>query len=432
MRLARIALLSLLCLPLMGQQYNIPFNPSGDAPMFKSVWFCKTPDTLLTTAGTEYFAVMGCMNTLMSTTLNQHEGVVSLGGTLTDMIVNLEADIGGNNDDAIFTLMINGSPSNLTCTVEGGGGTQTTCDDLNENVTVSVGDRLAIRVETITCPCGGQTASVSIAYETATANASILIGHTGATVVSNQNLSIMGSDGSEDEGNWAEIALIAPTDGTFRNLHVKLASPLTNSGATQTFAIDEDGTASSVTCQIAVDSGAPGDQECSDTSNTLTVVAGNQYTISSDVSGTPGLQPNAYGITFIATTAGEFILAAASDNAPDPLTVEFMAITAGDGTWDTDNGDVSEVILAINAKALYAAVSVVPGASPNAWDFTLSKDATDTALTCNIGTAATACNLTGQSIAYNGTSEVISIELTPTSDPDDFVWANWAIAAEVP
>lgn len=94
----------------------------------------------LSASSTEYGNLMGG-NAGVDTTETTFTQLVPTGGSISSLYVKLGTAPGAGKSRA-FTLMVNGSPSTLTCTVSDA---NTTANDTTHSVTVAAGDRVTIK-----------------------------------------------------------------------------------------------------------------------------------------------------------------------------------------------------------------------------------------------------------------------------------------------
>jgi hypothetical protein len=69
---------------------------------------------------------------------------IPLSGVISRFYVRGDADIGVAGDTYTFRLRVNQTDSTITCQIVGAGGTELSCSDLTNSVTVSAGDLISI------------------------------------------------------------------------------------------------------------------------------------------------------------------------------------------------------------------------------------------------------------------------------------------------
>ena len=404
--------------------------PSG---VFKSVWLGHTVARIEETADlVEYFAAMGPAPGGITTNIDAHTGIISLDGTMTDLLVDLENDPEGSAEIE-FTVMINGSPSLLTCTAAG------TDFDCNGTVDVDVfaGDIITMRAtNNSTAPAAGIQVGTSIAFETTTTNGSVLFGHTAPQTNDDQHHQFVGHDGAELPAAWLENAMVAPAGGTFKNMYIELQTALSVGGTSIVYTLQENGSDTSVTCTITEGASDGDDIRCNSGATSEAVEVGKRYGIDAIRTGVPNLPNLASGVTFISTVADEFIIAGVSDNTTHVSATETNTITTGDGTWATGTNNRETETHAFTGKALYVEMVDDPGDVNEEFVWTVMNASTGTALTCAVtfscGDAGPCpCNITGESEDWLFEDD-ISIELNPNNNPATMNGVAWSIAAEVP
>ena len=173
---------------------------------------------------------------------------------------------------------------------------------------------------------------------------------------------------------------IIPSSGTVRELHVKVDTA-PGAGKSYTIALSQELSATALTCQIS-----DSNTTCNDTSNSISVTAGERLSIKITPSGTPAAARMAFNLEFLPTTEGETVLMGSSSGSLLTGTRYLPLLGANNG--GTSEG-VRHIVMpaAGTLKKLYVRLSATPG-TDNARTFTLRKNAAD---------------VSGISIAYGAT-----------------------------
>lgn len=198
-----------------------------------------------------------------------------------------------------------------------------------------------------------------------------------------------------------------PISGTFSNLQVRFPTA-TGAGLTYDIALMVNGSASALTCQITNAA-----LTCADTSNTVSISAGDLVEWRVTPTGTPASNTvTQISVDFTASSSESFIVARSADNV-STTAVRYAGFTPRNlGTTEVS---VSSIVSAAGTiDHLYANASVSPGSSPRAYTMVLYKNGSATSLTCAVNGPATTCNDLTNSVAVVG-GDLISVEITPSA-----------------
>lgn len=369
------------------------------------------------TAGATTYLGLASYNAVSSTE-NDRKQLCSSSGTLQNTRVKLTTAPGAGKS-AVFTLRKNGVDTAITCTISD---SATTASDTSNTVTVAAGDTLGWSCA-LTAAGVSSFCELAIEYVGDTANESQLMGGS-EQAFSNADgtLSISGNCTQGDPDDTFSDQVIA-TAGTIKNLYVKLtAAP--GVGKTRTYTVFINGSSTAITCTIS-----DAATTANDTTHSVSVSAGDRIAVRQPTTGSPNTTNIHLGLTFVATTDGQFpILAGAGNSLPATGATRFSSLAMN----DTPNTPYSATDVVFNTAPviyllnMYANVAVAPSAGKN-WAFTVNKNTSATGLTCTIADAATTANVT--STVTGALFDLYSMQVTPTGTPTAPSRVRWGVTA---
>lgn len=349
---------------------------------------------------------------LWSATEGDRVSVVPISTTAQNMYVSISGTPGGTASYAI-ALMVNGSPSALTCTITSA---ITSCSDTSHTVSLSAGDLVSIRSTPTNTPTV-RAFSWSIETTAATSTSMIMGFNTSAPSTSAANYSGLQSGFS----NWsssltARNQVISPP-GTISNLYVQFQNAPDNGAGTQSYAIAlmKNGVAQSLTCTIS-EAGTT----CNDTSNSFTVAAGDKVFVRFTPSGTPVAPTTCrWGVKFAPTTDGESPVMFIANSQPSTTVTHYAAMSGFQSTGTTE-GNLDVIAPTVLVKNLYVDITTAPdnGAGTQSWTITSRRGAGNGNITCAISEAATTCNDTSNTDSYTASNlTLIDTSIVPANTP---------------
>lgn len=362
-----------------------------------------------------------------STSESFMQEVVSTGGKIKNLFVELDDSPGADNN-YVFTVRVDGSGVGCpTCTIADAA---TSGSDTTNEIAVSAGDLVCIEC----VPTGTPTARKarwSVMFEGTTANESLLLGSSGLgaggqlnPAATEYNQATGGDDWTTTENNFRQVC---PTGGVIKNLYVRLSTdPGTDPDAYRfTLRYDgansDDGEGNPLQVTIVADSTTG-----HDTTHEIAVAAGHILTIMCEPLDTPSGTPIAtWGMTFVATTDGESIIMGGSDGDLDRNATEYNYLAAQKGAaWNDTESSNYQLAQECTLKKLYILLSGSPSQDDN-YTFTVRLNGTSpgSGLVVTIADAATTGNDTTNTIAVSDSNE-LNLMVVPTSSPDsrDAYW----------
>ena len=319
-------------------------------------------------------------------------------GTVRGLRIHLDIPPGAGSS-VTFTIQRNQVATSLTCTVSG---TATNCTDTTNSFTVSPGDQLHIEASPTNTPAVGNV-HFSVKYESDTLNHTVLMGRG----TSPNTFEPLHGDRFTDITEMSSETLF-PTSGTIKGLHVEAAAA-PGGGKSRTFTVRKNGVATSLTCTISNNA-----TTCDDTTNTVTIAAGDSAVLEYTESGGPAATDYYHGVVFQTDVGGEFILPSSSGQSVNTAATRYYLVSTASNNATAVEGEKDQLAQAMTIKAIYAEIDVTPGAG-NSYQFTLRRNGADTAVTCTISDSSTTCNASVNVSIRN--DDLLSLELTPTSSP---------------
>jgi len=391
--LVAILLLSLL-VPVF------PVNAAGgemQTPIFGGI------DFALDDTDTEYDVLSGGAGwtAVESARIN----VIPSDGVIKDLRIRLSGAPGAGKS-YVFTLRLNGAPTTLTATVAGAAAT--TANDTSHDVTVAAGDYVSLECNPDGIPTV-RDAYWSTMFEATVAGESIMLGSSG-TVPNDQirYSTLMGRGTWDDTEN--DVRTVIPTDGTIKNLYVRLSADPGNAPDGYKFTLRKGGASQSLTVTITADATTG-----SDTTHDIAVSAGDVVTFMSEPLNGPATQPQAgWGFTFVPDFDGESIHLGCASNVLDQNLDDYMYVVGYTAPSGVESGYYS-ISQECTISKLYVLLSAAPGAG-NSYTFTIREGGTDTGVTTYVSTADTTGNSAIDSDRI-GNSEYITLESDPLSVP---------------
>jgi hypothetical protein len=225
--------------------------------------------------------------------------VVPCAGTFRKLRAGLGSATGGGS--ATITLMVNDTASALTCTITD---PATSGSDETHDVSVNAGD--------VVCICTGKTGSPTsdpklrwnIEFEGSDSTYSILMGCLGdGSGLSATDSTFVPHGYSLVRTGTLDTRLVVPCAGTFRNLYVKQATA-PGSSTSWNYQLNKNEATSSALVATVSDSATTGNN----TSDTLSVVAGDYITILATKTNSPATTKIRWGFVFVPSTARQYII----------------------------------------------------------------------------------------------------------------------------
>ncbi len=375
---------------------------------------------LLHATGTEYAAVIGGAIGGWGISKNSKMEMVSTGGKIKNLRVELNDTPGGGSKTYKFTLhraVGTGGWANtsLTCTV-GSGDTQ--ASDMVNEVSVAAGDVILLECDPTATPTA-RYARWSMVFEGDNANESLLLSNGSAGTSSTQYSRPMGDAFSLTEN---EVRCVCPTSGMIKNLYVLLSNDPGTSPDAYRFTLRIDGVDKALTVTVTAN-----DRTGNNTANEVAVSAGDILTVKSEPLNTPSNDADvAIGMTFVADTNGESIILGGSTDAVYSLGAQYNYLSGGfSPTWTSSESQRYQSSQACTLKKLYILLSGAPGSGGDAYTFIIRRNGTSPAsgLEVAITDAATTGNDTVNTVTVAEDDNLdIRVEASNSPSEPDAYW----------
>lgn len=390
----------------------------------KQVFVNGSNNALNTANTTEYNGVShsgsGSART-WSGTEHQRSQIMPANGTLRNLVVEINNEPGVGNT-WVFTLRKDETTDTLlTCTISSG---QTSCDDQDNDITVTAGDIYSLKVVSVSTPNAATASGWSIEFEGDTTSQNVLMGVQSSPLVSADSYALPNVQDS-DSATEADNTLLVPLDGTINALYVEI-STAAGVGNTWVVSIFKNGSieaSSSVTIS--------GDSETADnvTGLSIDIAPGDTLSIQAAPASTPSATSMRYSMLITSDTDGESIVGSRSSDTLNVNSNDYNHFTgSGSVAWQTSAGENLVVALAgitsFTLKNFRVEISGAPGAGNN-YLFTVRKDSAAGNSNCTISNPGTTC------IDSINTDDFVSgnnltIESNPFSAPTTRT-AKWSI-----
>ena len=221
-----------------------------------------------------------------------------------------------------------------------------------------------------------------------------------------------------DEG---QHQILITTPGVISNLDVTLnASPGTGTSYKLTLMVD--GVASALTVTIS-----DSETAAADTTNKITVSAGQSVSIESVPTGTPTGRSANWAVIFTGDNARESLLMGGTGaDALSTSATEYDGISGLEDPSATLADREQLNALSGTIKNLYVKLSEDPGTDPDGYKFTVFKNGSATALTVTITANSTTGNDTSNSFTIAATDQLV-LEIEPLNTPSATPTAVWGV-----
>ena len=383
----------------------------------KQVMVFGTDDSIDATS-TEYFPLSPPGSAAWSTT--EYTVVWPASGTITDLFVELDSSTGAGNTSQ-WTIRVNkatpGTPTSASCT------NASACSDSTNATSITAGDEVSIEQIPTSSPATSDP-SWSIVWNPTTADYTVLVGSTMANTLGTSGTQYLPMHGIRAIDTTAfDVSTLFPTGGTLRDLYVELGTD-PGDGTSRTFAFG------TVDCTVTGSAGGT-NKTCNSGADTQAVRAGQAYTLTSTVSGTPAVSIASYGVVFVPTTSGQFTFHGTSDDALGTADEFTYLVTAGTGAghW-TGTTTIRENLagVAFTMKNIYFESAVDVGPDTDLYNLFFRNNASNTTLTCQItgtGAGPWQCNFTEDQAVTSG--QELSVAVTDDGTTPAGGAARWAL-----
>ena len=306
-------------------------------------------------------------------------------------------------------MIVEGSGTTLGCVISE---TATTCTD-SDGVSVTAGQSISFEEVPASTPAATDV-FWSATWTPTTSDYSIFMGGTGSTALATSGTEYLAIAGVRDTNAVSfGSEIVIPTGGVLRNLYIELGTD-PGDATTRVFTVTGDG--GSFACTVTGSAGGT-NKTCNNTSDTITIAAGETYVISSTVTGTPAASTVMYGLVFDPTTEGDWIIVHSSHDTMNATTTEYRDITGAGGVWISTEVDRRQLAgTAFTIKNFYVEAEGLAGAG-NSYVFTPRKEEADMSVTftCTTDNTNVQCNDT-ESISITA-DDLLSFEVVPVSTP---------------
>lgn len=371
-----------------------------------------------------YDFITAAYTSLWTTSETNRETVIPITCTLNNLYVQTSAAPGGTTL-ATFSVMQNGTQTNLGVTISGAG---TSGSDITNSVVFQAGDSISMQ----SAPSGTPTMPANVWWNltaVASSNMQPIPGGNATPTVNNATAytGIFSGRNLAWSATETDFMSIAPTAGTFSKLYLSTAGgPGAGKSYVVTLMVNGGTTALSGTVSGTAQTG-------NDLTDTVVVNPGDTISLQEVPSGTPTARAIRWGIAFSPVTNGESIYGFGHELAPNTtLTNNEQAYGDGAHSYSTVESTRQSILGAYTVKNFYAQIMTAPGGTATR-TITLRKASADTALTVTITGAGTTANV-ASNVSYSQ-GDMINIQTVPSGTPAALtggVHAGWTVFIQPP
>ena len=368
--------------------------------------FCTSLNASHATA-TEYIGINSRSSSTWSATEIDHQTSIPTNGKFVKINIKIDTAPGTGNSYQ-FALSVNGTASGTL--VGSISNTDTTLTVIADQ-SISAGDLVSLESIPTSTPTTFSRIDANFIWEPTIDDEYLILGGSSdalspsATEQINFECSSSQNWGGESDGQQVVAAA-----GVIKKFHAVLPST-PGASASYTFSFRRGFVTPGGSPTVTLDNA---DFDKIDTTNTVSVAAGDAITLRCVPASTPNALAVIWSCVFVPTTSGEIpILGGAANNiATSTENNTFGSQEAWTSTLA--NVDLEVYNETITLKAMYIELNGSPGSGTD-YDFDVLKDGVVQAgLNINIADAATSGNATGQSIDIVS-GEKIALEVVPTS-----------------
>lgn len=278
--------------------------------------------------------------------------VIPIAGVGKTLYVELATAPGAGASWA-FTLVLNGSDTTSTCTIAD---SATTCNDVTHTFNIAANDKVSFKSVPTNTPAAPGQFRFGWLVDSTTEGEGFITGSSRATTVSNSATEFNGLQGCA-AGNATEANRdqVMPAPGVISKLHVDLnGAPA--AGKSYAVTIRKAGADQTLTCTVS-DSGT----NCSDASNSFSVVAGDIVSVKFVPTGTPTAQIARWAMRWVPTTDGNaVILGSGGGNMNTAGSVRYLPVSGTTQTWGSTEANMVSLSPGFLFKDFYIALSAAP------------------------------------------------------------------------
>jgi len=307
-----------------------------------------------------------------------------------------------------FTVMKNGIATALEVIIAD---SATSAEDTTHAISFAPGDTVSLRAVPTGTPDVPSNQYWNIQVDTSGQSAPLL---TGLASMSS-SLTRYGSmlAGHNSAAGWSatesDMQVIVPTSGTLSNLYVK-ASGAPGSGNSYELTVMKNGLPTGLQAILA-----DSNTLASDTTHTVSVIAGDSLTIRAVPTSSPSGVTPSFGVAFTPTNTGENFMGFGSASAPSTTVANFEQLLGiGLGAWNATESARFMMPGPCTLRGLYVKLITPPGLGASR-TFTIRKSTGDTVLTATISETDTTASVLANVECAQG--DLIIIKSTVSTTP---------------
>lgn len=383
-----------------------PVVPPAAAPAYQVIPGRGT-SALGSSAGTRY-APLYSANAWTNTEANIQQ-LTSAPGTLSYLHVKL-APAPGAGKSWTFTVMVNGAPSSLACTISD---TETEGEDTANTATLAPGDAVSLKATFSGSPpdCYSRWACI---FTGDGERVSILPGGTATNSRTETRYNQLAGVCPFDTMHRGEAI---PTAGVLRDLYIKL-SGAPGAGDSFVFTVMVNEVPSSLACTISGGVDTTGHN----TKDAVVVALGDIVELRSTPVGTPTARNVQWGTTFLADKPRESLIL--GDHSLLNTKTSYLPLAAGLAGTSLTEDRALEPLLTCSLSNFYVSLTIAPSPGTS-FTTTVRKNGADTALAVTISDEDTEGSYTASAVDYHDGDDVC-LKVVPQNHPN-IPNASWGV-----
>lgn len=257
----------------------------------------------------------------------------------------------------------------------------------------------------------------------------MIVGTGNTTTSTSTTQSVTGFSADKAAQATATALGVISTPGVFSNLRVAVSAAPDNGGGAQSYTMRlvVNGSNSTMTCAISEAS-----TSCTDTTNAVTVAAGDTIRVSIAPSGTPTAAVVRLSLKFASNNSTTDSIYSGNDSTNmSASATNYIGPVGSMSISSTENLRQVVAPMSGTVKNLFVVLAAAP-ASGKSYAFTMRKNGSNQITTCTVADTATTCNDTANRFTVVA-GDLISISSAPTGTPTaTTATVGWTFQSDTP
>lgn len=335
---------------------------------------------------------------------------ISAAFTLDKLYISLN-NAPGVGKSYTFTIRKNQVDTAVTVVISG---SATSGIDLAHSVSFAAGDNMSIGITPSGTPTAPTVTNWWVQVDSGGTHFAPIVGgghsSSGLSTTVDSFSSVCGTTAAV---TWvpteSDVSMVMPCAGTLDNLH-SLAEIAPGAAKSYVIKLVKNGTATSLAATVSGTS-----KTGSDTSNSVSVVAGDTISISATPSGTPAAARYTHCMKFTPTIPGETFFGIGGSAAPSTTLTQYEQVLVKGSGYSTTEASRQMLVGPCMLRSMYLNIGTAPSTGKTRV-FTLRRNAISSTLVVTISDTATTGNVASQNIGMSLT-DLLSLQLVPTGTP---------------